>query len=423
VLSRPVVAQSEGNDGGGGGISVDAIREAVVAALREVLRSLFVPIEGVIETHGPTLLRLIIGTPHPDRVLDAPIGLPWFRLYQYYWSTIVPLAVLLFGLAVGLVIFLETTSHLFSSYHRTNLKRRAFSGLLGILSWWWLAALSLQLTDQLAGLLAPDLGSVSLFQTLSFSAMGLLGLIASLSVDITVFVLLALLYLARRLVLYGFVLGMPLLMAAWIPGVGPFSLLSRFAKRLAGFYVPFLLMPVPIALLLRLAALLGDAATLSMGGFGAWVTALVIPFVAVVVPFVLVWQAGAVLFVADRFMRRTSRRQLTTRLERGRDVERRLNQGGRKALHGIGDNLAVDRERQPRLSPGTIRTRGQRLGGRVRSTATRLRTRFQNAGGGDDSPQFDPGRWEVGRYDPDRFEPREYDTSRRTNTTDDRTDE
>jgi len=43
---------------------------------------------------------------------------------------------------LGIVIFLESTSYLFGSYHRSKLKKRAFSGLLGILSWWWVAALA-----------------------------------------------------------------------------------------------------------------------------------------------------------------------------------------------------------------------------------------------------------------------------------------
>jgi len=414
--SQRGLAQSEtGGESGGDGFTItrSGITDAVVEALRSFLRSLFSPIEDLIQTHANNLLRLLVGTPHPQTVLETPQSLPWTTLYEFYWSTIVPLALLMFGLAVGLIILLETTSHLFSGYHRTNLKRRGFSGLLGVLSWWWLATLSLQVTDQLVMLLVPDLTSVSLFQTLSFTGIGLLGLIASLSIDAILFGLLALIYLGRRLLLYGFALGMPLLIVAWIPGVGPFAAVSRFAKRLAGFYVPFLLMPVPVALLLRLAALLGEAATLSMGGVGAWLAALVIPFVAIVSPLVLVWQAGDLLNAGETVARRTSRDTLQARSERGRDLGRRVRQRGAGTLRNLRD----------RSRRGTGRTDGGDDGQTGRSIVRRglqsapgtLGDRFQSTATDDTHDRS---------MEPIRFEPNEYDTTSRDDTTTaDRTDE
>lgn len=157
-------------------------------------------------------------------------------------------------------------SNLFSGFHCAHLKRRAFVGLVGVLSWWWIGAFSLQLTDELTRFLLPDLSALSLFQTLPVTSIGVLGLVLSLSVDLALFALIALVYLGRQLVLYGFVLGMPLLIICWIPGIGPFQFSSRFAQRLASFYVPFLFMVVPVALLFRLGALLGSSAELSLGG-------------------------------------------------------------------------------------------------------------------------------------------------------------
>ncbi|WP_157969259.1 hypothetical protein [Haloplanus rubicundus] len=409
-------AQATEGSGGGGGSSISsaAIADAVTEALKSLLRALFSPIEGLIETHANSLLQLIVGTPAPQTVVDTPRTLPWTTLYDFYWSTIVPLALLLFGLAVGLVILLEATSHLFSSYHRTNLKRRAFSGLMGILAWWWLAALSLQVTDQLVTLLLPDLSSVSLFQTLSFTGIGLLGLVATLSIDALLFGLLALVYLGRQLLLYGFVLGMPLLIAAWIPGVGPFALISRFAKRLAGFYVPFLLMPVPVAVLLRLGALLGDAATLSMGGLGAWLTALVIPFVAIISPFVLVWQASGLLFVGDRLGRRFSRDQARRRAASGRAAGGRLQQRGQRTVQSLrsrarrGATAATDGESRGGTRRGAVR-RG------LQSVPNRLGSRFRTTDTDETAERV---------AEPIRFEPNEYETTGRDETTtDDRTDD
>jgi hypothetical protein len=426
-MGGTVQAQTE--EGGSSGISLGTLINALVKALKKLLRTLFTPIEGLIEAHGNSLLRLIVGTPAPEVLFQTPTNLPWGRIYQYYWGTIVPLALLLFGLAVGLVILLETTSTLFSSYHRANLKRRAVSGLFGVLSWWWIAAASLQLTDQLTRVLRPDLSTISLFETISFGGIGLIGLIVTLSADLGLFVLLALVYLARRLALYGFVLGMPLLMVAWIPGVGPFRLLAQFAKRLAGFYVPFLIMPIPIALLLRLAALLGDAATLSMGGIGAWLTALVIPFVVLIVPIVLFWQAGALLFIGERLVSHTSQRRVRTRLERSRDRGAQLRHESRNVVRGLRGQRAVDPDGQTKLNASGSHSRGHQFGSRLRRAGRRL--------GGLDRPD-EPTTQGPTQIDPHRFEPKEFDRTgtdatqadqqstdrdRHTTTRTDRTDE
>ena len=128
---QPAVAQDGGDDGGG---LLDGLGDIIIGALTELLRILFSPIRSVIEDHGNALLDLVVGTPHPDSVFSAPTNGPRPNLYSYYWETMVPLSLSLYGLAIGFVILFESTSHLFSSYHRTKLKKRAFPGLLGILS-------------------------------------------------------------------------------------------------------------------------------------------------------------------------------------------------------------------------------------------------------------------------------------------------
>ncbi len=82
---------------------------------------------------------------------------------------------------------------------------------------------------------------------------------------------------------------MPLVIVFWVPGIGPFAPVARLMSRLAGFYVPFLFMTVPIAVLFRLGELLGDSVTVSIGGFGQWLLAIVTPLIAVIAPFVLLW--------------------------------------------------------------------------------------------------------------------------------------
>lgn len=53
------------------------------------------------------MLEVIVQTPHPDAVFGAPSNGPWPSIYDYYWETIIPLSLSLYGLAIGLVILLE----------------------------------------------------------------------------------------------------------------------------------------------------------------------------------------------------------------------------------------------------------------------------------------------------------------------------
>ncbi|SNZ15337.1 hypothetical protein SAMN06269185_2461 [Natronoarchaeum philippinense] len=357
-----------------------ALSEAIVNALEEFLRVLFGPITGLIERYANDLVRVVVETPHPNAVFGAPTNGVWPDLYAYYWDAIVPLSLLLWGLMIGLVILLESMSYLFSNYHRSKLKKRAVTGLLGILSWWWIAALSMQFMSGLAGFLVPDLSTISLFETLSFGALGVLGLSLTLTIDLVLFLLLALIYFTRHVVLYLFVLLTPLLIVFWIPGVGPFSLMSGFMKRLAGFYVPFLFMTVPVALLFRLGAIFGESFGLSMGGLGAWLTALVIPFAALVSPIILFWQAGALFFVGDRIAHRTSRQRATSRVQTAQGHGQTAAHGGQNFARGLRGEPAQTHGGQTTLGSG--QSRAHAAGSRLNATGTRLHDAYSNRGGG-----------------------------------------
>lgn len=367
-----VRAQSA-DDGGG------ALGDTIVEALTELLAVLFGPIENVIESHGDAILRTVVGTPHPNAVFSQPTNGAWPEMYAYYWQTMLPLSLSLYGLSIGLVILLESTSHLFNSYHRSKLKKRALAGLLGLLSWWWIAALSLRFMDSLGGFLVPSVSEIALFQTLSFTGMGVLGAVFALSTDFILFVLIGLIYLTRQLALYLFVFLMPLLIVFWIPGVGPFVLVSKFVKRLAGFYVPFLFMTIPVALLFRLGDILGASFGPSAGEFGAWLAALVIPLAAIASPILLFWQAGALFFLADRASRHISTRSVRRRVSRGRDHIRTARQGGRNFIRGIRDKPAVTTDGQYLLNSGD--SRAHATGTRLYTSSSQLREALGNDGG------------------------------------------
>lgn len=356
-----------------------ALGDIIIDSLVEFIRRLTEPIAGKIEQFGSDLVEIITATPHPNAVFTEPTNGAWPRLYDYYWQTIVPLSLSLWGLAIGLIIILETTSHLFSSYHRSKLKKRAFTGLLGILSWWWLAAISLRFMNALTGVLAPSLSNISLFETASFTGMGVLGLAISLGVDFTLFVLLAVIYLARQVVLYLFVLWMPVLIAMWIPGVGPFAMLSKLVRKLAGFYLPFLIMTLPVAILFQLGKILGHSFGLSMGGIGAWLTAIIIPFIAVLSPIVLIWQAGGIFFIGDRIARHASAQRAQRRVSGMKAKTQTAAHGSRNFVRGARGKPAVRQNGQTMLDSGD--SRAHATGARVSSSGGRLRGTVRSDGG------------------------------------------
>jgi len=366
LFTQPVRAQSGSGSGGGG-----ALGDTIVWAIQKALEQLFKPLETIIERHGNDVIEIIVGTPHPNRVFSKPTNNTWPDIYGYFWDVIIPLSLLLWALAVGLVIFLESTSYLFSSYHQKKLKRRSFAGLLGILAWWWMDALARQFIQELSLFLAPDLSNIELFQTLSFGTLGALVTAITLSVDLFLFVLVILIYFIREIILYLFTLMIPILIALWIPGVGPFSLVSKFMKRLAGFYVPFLFMTIPVVFLFRLAEILGSNFAISLSGIGAWLTALVIPVVAIVSPFVLFWQAGSIFFMAQSASHHASGRRARSRLGKTRDLGGSAIHRGRNFVRGTRGQAAIKPSGQAVFGSGS--SRAHAAGSRLNNTGSRLR--------------------------------------------------
>jgi hypothetical protein len=356
---------------------MQSLGDVLVDSFERFLEKLANSVFGFIGDNVEALIDLIVTTPRPDAVFAAPTNGGWPSLYTYYWETMVPLSLLLWGLSLGVVIFLESTSHLFSGYHRTKLKKRAFAGLLGILSWWWLAAISLRFVDGLVEFLVPNLDSIGLFETVSFGAMGVAGMTLAASLDLAIFLVLALIYLVRQMVLYLYVLLMPLVIVFWIPSVGPFAPVERLMSRLAGFYVPFLFMTVPVALLFRLGEVLGESVTLSIGGFGQWLLAIVAPLIAVIVPFVLFWQAGALFFMADRAAQHSSRHHMRDRKETVENTGQRGRLSVKNLRRGLAGQSAIRASGQEVLGSGS--SKAHAVGRRASQTRQTIRSRLDSS--------------------------------------------
>jgi hypothetical protein len=257
----------------------------------------------------------------------------------------------------------------------------------------------------------PNLSELSLFDTLSMGAMGILGFAISMSVDLVLFALIAALYLMRQVVLYLYVLLMPLLIVLWVPGVGPFALVSQLVKRLAGFYVSFLIMTLPVAVLFRVGELLGSSVEMSMGGFGQWLLALTTPFIAVLSPFVLFWQAGALFFMGDRAAQRVSATQAYRRFERTGEAGLQTAHADKNFRRGVRGESAVRRDGQEVFGSGS--SRAHRAGTRLRAGGRRLQSVLPNSGrNGGGSGGSSGGSSDSGRHAPITGESRGFDALR-----------
>ncbi|GCF12072.1 hypothetical protein Harman_00070 [Haloarcula mannanilytica] len=371
---------------------MQSLGDVLVDSFERFLEKLAESVFEFVGDNVEALIDLIVTTPRPDAVFSAPTNGGWPSLYTYYWETMVPLSLLLWGLSLGVVIFLESTSHLFSGYHRTKLKKRAFAGLLGILSWWWLAAISLRFVDGLVEFLVPSLDSIGLFETVSFGAMGVAGITLAASLDLAIFLVLALIYLVRQMALYLYVLLMPLVIVFWIPSVGPFAPVERLMSRLAGFYVPFLFMAVPVAVLFRLGEVLGESVTLSIGGFGQWLLAIVAPLIAVIVPFVLFWQAGALFFMADRAAQHSSRHHMRDRKETVENTGQRGRLSVKNLRRGLAGQSAIRASGQEVLGSGSSKAHavGRKASRTRRTIRSRLDTSTTDSSGPGEGPDHVP---------------------------------
>lgn len=346
------------------------LEEAIINALKKFLKILFQPLEGAVREYADQVLNFVVGTDAPNAVFSRPTNGVWPQIYDYYWESVVPLALALWGLSIGLVILLESTSNLFSGYQTSKLKRRAFAGLLGVLSWWWIAAFSLQFANGLTGFIVPDLSQLSLFDTVSYAGISVIGYALSMSVNSTLLIALAVVYLARRVALYLFVLLMPILIVMWIPSLGPFASVGNLMKRLGRFYVPFLFMTLPTAMLFRLGHVLGAGAGLSVSGFMAWLVALVIPFLALIAPIVLFWQAGAMFLASERIGRQMSRQRASNRMGTVKAAGTATAHGGRNFARGVKGSAAVTRDGQTKF--GSRDSRAHAAGSRLHSAGQRL---------------------------------------------------
>ncbi|ELZ39213.1 hypothetical protein C463_17378 [Halorubrum californiense DSM 19288] len=233
------------------------------------------------------LTEALFGTPVPEASNGIPLGEPnnepWVQLYDSLVAGEVALIAFLILIVCVQGRHIVRIFNFADPIRDRRVRRSAWTGVILIATWYWVAVTSLFLIDGFAIALVPPVRSVVdplvdfLDVTLSNPT---LGLILAFVGALAMWILQALLYL-RELLLYVFVYAMPIAIAVAYGGI---PVLSDIAARVAVKFIPLAVMPLPVALLFRGYDLLigGDAATLAPESpFFGYLIAVSLPVVSV----------------------------------------------------------------------------------------------------------------------------------------------
>jgi type IV secretion system protein TrbL len=198
--------------------------------------------------------ELLFGTPVPgssiDDIFTPPSGGQWGVLYD----TLIGGEIMQFSLLLLVITFylhqLVRIVDVTGAYRARAAQRSIWTGGILVVTWYWLAALACYLVNGLTVALLPGLDTIG--QTLfDFTQVAVANWILALGLAIiggvAMWALEALLII-RYVLLYVYLLGMPLLLAVGFSNV---PVLSDLARGLARRFVPLLVLPLPLALLFK----------------------------------------------------------------------------------------------------------------------------------------------------------------------------
>lgn len=236
------------------------------------------------------LTSKIFGTPIPETgeafVFGTPTNEPWIAIHDaLVTGEVMMVALLLLVISVqgrhAVNIF-----NFGSGFEARRTKKVAWTGAFLIVTWYWIASVSLYLVDAITLALIPELGTLlnAMVDFLTSTVTNpMLGFLLAGIGGLSMWTLQALLFL-RRILLIVFVYGMPIGIAL---AFGNLPILSRIAKTVCTKFVPLLVMPIPIAVLFSGYELLfhqGTDAVLAPGvPFLQHIVAVSLPLISLVI--------------------------------------------------------------------------------------------------------------------------------------------
>lgn len=195
---------------------------------------------------------VLFGTPTPitrgSLVFGEPTNDPWPMLHgALVGGEVTMIALLILAVAVQ-GRHLIRIFNIGSAYEERRTKRTAWTGALLIVTWYWIATLTLLLVEGFTLALLPEM-DVLITAMEQFLAVSLvnpaLAFLMALVGGIAMWVLQAL-FFVRRLLLLIYVYGMPFGIALAFSNI---PVLSQIARSLCVRFIPLAVLPLPVAIL------------------------------------------------------------------------------------------------------------------------------------------------------------------------------
>ena len=332
---------------------VEGIREAAQEVLGDGADALHGSVQEMFELAVVVTVRTPFPEPRDGFFFGQPTNEPWLSIYGYYTDAVLPVTVLILGLAIAMILFTGIFGTFLTGYERSRAKRRLFVAFLFVLAWWGIGAFVLRFVDALATLIAPEPAAVAeTFRTaMTVDGHGAVMTAALSLIEAVVVVLLVATFFVRWIGIYALMLATPIGVAFWIVDVGPFAYLSVLIEELVSKFIPLAFITIPAAVVFRVGELLFasfDPAAEFGSGVGPFLLALGFPLMIHIVSYYIFFNLPSfrTLVGAPATPETTTERQT---VEKGREEES-PTVGGRENLYKGRDTddssgVSEDRER------------------------------------------------------------------------------
>jgi hypothetical protein len=187
-------------------------------------------------------------------LFQQPTNQPWKGLYESWKTEAMPLGIIIWVLMVLGILFTQVfTSDPSTALKVRELRSRSWKVLLGILGSWAIGAAFLFVTNSIILTIAPNGSDIASNLAVFGGSVGAAGAAALLVwfFEGILFLFIVLLLLAQKAMVFIMMWSLPILIPLAAIDVGPVKYISKPARGIIDMFVPFIMMTLPMALVLR----------------------------------------------------------------------------------------------------------------------------------------------------------------------------
>lgn len=187
-------------------------------------------------------------------LFQKPTNQPWTGLYESWKTEAMPLGILIWVLMVLGILFTQVfTSDPSTALKVRELKSRSWKVLLGTLGSWAIGAAFLWVTNGIILTIAPNGDDIASNLAVFGGSVGAAAAAALLVwfFEGILFLFIVLLLLAQKAMVFIMMWSLPVLIPLAAIDVGPVKYISKPARGIIDMFVPFIMMTLPMAIVLR----------------------------------------------------------------------------------------------------------------------------------------------------------------------------